>query len=93
MSKKINVSDDTDFGFSFLDEDYEEVKQKLESESNINQEHIVELKKRVQELYNNIIPFLDNLCKNPEKSTIHWPNRVDKIEKYKEKLKNIAEGK
>jgi hypothetical protein len=93
MSKKINASDDTDFGFSFLDENYEEVKQKLESASSINQEHIAELEKRVQELYDNIIPFLDNLCKNPEKSTIHWPNRVEKIEEYKEKLKRIAEGK
>jgi hypothetical protein len=43
-------------------------------------------------LYKSITPFLDNLCKNPDKSTIYWPDRVTKIQGYKAKLLTIVEG-
>ena len=43
-------------------------------------------------LYKAVTPFLDNLCKNPEKSTIFWPDRVGKIEAYQSKLLTIVEG-
>ena len=64
----------------------------LETARLTDQQQIIELEKRLAELYKSIIPFLDNLCKNPEKATIHWPNRVEKIESYKNKLKSIVEG-
>lgn len=86
---------DFDFGFSFVEEDYEEVvesQSKLLKENTSSKKQIEDLQKRVDLLYNSILPFLDNLCKNPNKSTIHWPNRVEKIKQYKERLKNIAEG-
>jgi uncharacterized protein YeeX (DUF496 family) len=86
---------DFDFGFSFVDENYEEVKEvntKLNKEYADSQEKIDDLQKRLMLLHSSIIPFLDNLCKNPEKSTILWPNRVEKIQAYKKKLQQIVEG-
>lgn len=85
-----------DFGFSFVDEDYEEVKEvnnKLNQEYTNSQQEVEDLRARLDLMYNSIVPFLDNLCKNPEKSTILWPNRVEKIQAYKLKLKSIVEGK
>lgn len=87
---------DFDFGFSFVDEDYEEVKSvqnKLEKDYTNSQQQIEDLHNRLDLLYRSMVPFLDNLCKNPEKSTILWPNRVEKIQAYKKKLLAIVEGK
>ena len=86
---------DFDFGFSFIDDEIEEVKEtasKLETAKAEDQAAIQDLQERLNRLYNSITPFLDNLCKNPEKSTIYWPDRVKKIEAYKDKLLSIVEG-
>lgn len=91
--KKEDKIEDFDFGFSFADEEVEEVKENLTNIIRSDQQKIEDLEHRLELLYNSIIPFLDNLCKNPEKSTIHWPNRVEKIQEYKQKLKLIVEGK
>lgn len=76
--------EDYDYGFSFEDAD------KQTDISTV--EELKDFKRRLDSLYNAIIPFLDNLCKNPEKSTIFWPNRVEKIQLYKRKLEQIVEG-
>lgn len=90
--KKEDRIEDFDFGFSFADEEIEEVKENLAAVIRDDQEKIEDLQNRLHLLYSSIVPFLDNLCKNPEKSTIHWPNRVEKIQEYKKKLKAILEG-
>lgn len=92
--KKVDQIEDFDFGFSFTDDVVEAKNQveTLQNERMTDKEIIESLDKRLKVLYNAIIPFLDNLCKNPEKSTIHWPNRVEKITSYKKKLKSIVEG-
>lgn len=90
--KKEDKIEDFDFGFSFADEEVEEVKENLTSIIKNDQQKIEDLQDRLKLLYSAIVPFLDNLCKNPEKSTIHWPNRVGKIQEYKQKLKLIVEG-
>jgi predicted ABC-class ATPase len=95
MKKELEDLSDMDFGFSFVDEDYEEVKetsQKLQQDHQDIMEEVKDLRRRLDLLHRSIVPFLDNLCKNPDKSTIHWPNRVEKIEQYKQKLKQIVEG-
>lgn len=95
MNKKQDSIEEFDFGFSFVDEEYEQVKEasdKLQTEYTTTVEQVGDLQNRVDLLYRSILPFLDNLCKNPEKSTILWPNRVDKIEQFKKRLKQIAEG-
>jgi hypothetical protein len=95
MNKKTDSVDDFDFGFSFVDEDYEEVKEvshKLQQDHQNKMEEVKDLEHRLGLLHRSILPFLDNLCKNPDKSTIHWPNRVEKIEQYKKRLQQIVEG-
>jgi archaellum component FlaC len=95
MTKKIDSVKEFDFGFSFVDENYEDVKEtqnKLQEENNNTKERVEDLQKRIELLHKSILPFLDNLCKNPEKSTIHWPKRVEKIKQFKERLNQIAEG-
>ena len=92
MKKEAKI-ENFDFGFSFADEEVHEVKENLEAVIREDQEKIEDLENRLKLLYSSIVPFLDNLCKNPEKSTIHWPNRVEKIQEYKDKLKLILEGK
>lgn len=93
MHKTENKIEDFDFGFSFADEEIEDVKQSFQAESRNDKEKIEDLELRLNLLYKSMLPFLDNLCKNPEKSTIQWPNRVEKIQEYKQKLKSIVEGK
>lgn len=94
MKKQVDDLGDFDFGFSFTDDVIETKQQVKDLETAVmsEQDKIANLQQRISSLYNAIEPFLDNLCKNPEKSTIHWPNRVEKITQYKEKLKSIAEG-
>jgi hypothetical protein len=87
---------DFDFGFSFIDDEIEEVKEtarELETAHADDQAAIEDLQNRLNLMYNSIVPFLDNLCKNPEKTTIFWPDRVKKIEAYKDRLLSIVEGK
>lgn len=94
--KKEDKIEEFDFGFSFTDEDIFETQdkvEKLQTAVSTDKQIIEDLEKRLNMLLNAVVPFLDNLCKNPEKSTIHWPNRVQKIQEYKSKLKSIAEGK
>lgn len=92
MKKEYENLSEFDFGFSFIDDEINEDKQRLESEIQVNQETAAELQQRLNSLFNAVEPFLDNLCKNPEKSTIYWPDRVDKIKQYKKNLKQIVEG-
>lgn len=81
-----------DFGFSFADEEVHQVAERLETVIKSDKETIEDLKNRLDMIYKSIVPFLDNLCKNPEKTTINWPNRVERIQMYKEKLQSIVEG-
>jgi hypothetical protein len=102
MVKSTTDPIDFDFGFSFIDDEIEEVKEKavlaegtaeeLETQLSDLTNEKIQLEARLDQLFNSVVPFLDNLCKSPEKSTIFWPDRVEKIENYKSKLKAIAEG-
>jgi glucose-6-phosphate isomerase len=92
MNDKKIISEDFDFGFSFTN-DIEDNITKLEEQHKSKDEIIENLETKINTLYDMIIIFLDNLTKNPEKATIHWPNRVEKITEYKKKLKTIVEGK
>jgi hypothetical protein len=47
---------------------------------------------RAERMYKAIKPLLDNLKKNPEVDTIKWPNRVQKIDEFEQKLAEIAFG-
>lgn len=46
---------------------------------------------RAQGMYDLILPLLNNLMTYPDKEYIHWPDRVQKIEAFKAKLKKYIE--
>jgi hypothetical protein len=92
MNKSPDEVEEFDFGFSFSDD----VLQDQETHQNDPEEmaeQIEDLQNRIDLLLQTMMPFLDNLCKNPEKSTIHWPDRVIKIDQFRNRLTQIAEGK
>ena len=98
---------DFDFGFSFIDEQLQEKEAEtnatihnISSEKQSLEDQLVDakvdaddLEYRLELLFKSVVPFLDNLCKNPDKSTIFWPDREAKIQAYKAKLLTIVEGK
>jgi len=79
------VSDIFDFGFTAVTED------ELETVTVANEREIL-VAKRLDMLYNGILPLLENLKKNPEKDYIYWPNRTDKVEEFEKHLKKIYQG-
>ena len=94
MKKSFEPFED-DFGFSFVDEDFEQVKSQvteLENTTKSDKEKIEELTSRLNAMFNSVNPFLENLKKNPEKTTIYWPNRTEKIGAFQDKLKTLLGG-
>ena len=66
-------NNDYDFGFSLMSE--EEIK---ENEKLLETAVITESAK-LEAFKNMIMPFLNNLTKNPEKEYIYWPDRAEKV--------------
>lgn len=92
MNIKMELKDDFDFGFSLVDESelnaVQEVQEKLSSTS----QAATDTQKKIDKMYNMFIPLLNNLASNPEKEYIYWPNRVDKIEAFRDKLRQVYES-
>jgi len=84
--------DDFDFGFSLVDEQELEAVQKAQDVANETSSTVSELEDKIDTLYNMIMPLLNNLQRNPEKEYIYWPNRVEKIEQFRDKLTGIYNG-
>lgn len=49
-----------------------------------------EVRNKLQQVEQLILPLLYNLQKNPDKEYIHWPNRKDIIQKQIDKILNIT---
>lgn len=93
------MTDMFDFGFTAVDEEELDAVQKQQQKTaeigaaveaaalaaNNNQE-------RLNNLYNAIVPLLNNLKKNPEKDYILWPNRLAKVEEFEDLLQKIYNG-
>lgn len=93
MKKTVDIFEE-DFGFSFVEEDFEEVKSQVSKLTNDNisdKETISILKSRLETMHGMINPFLENLKKNPDKTTIYWPNRTEKIGNFQEKLSDLMD--
>ena len=86
----IKMSDDIfDFGFTAVTEDELEAVQELTQKSTSTAENLDAVQDKIDNLYNAIIPLLNNLKKNPQKDYIHWPNRLTKVEQFEEMLTKI----
>lgn len=71
--------DDFDFGFTSISEEDLPATKALDGE-----------KAKSQKMYDAILPLLNNLKKDADNSPyIHWPNRVEKIDAFIEKLESI----
>jgi len=81
-----------DFGFTAVDGDELETVQKLAQEKNVASDEVLTLQERLDALYSSVMPLLNNLAANPEKSYIYWPNRLDKIEQFRDKLTELYKG-
>lgn len=90
MNLKIN--DDFDFGFSLVNETELEAVQEAQETVVSTTKVASATAQKIDKLYNLIVPLLNNLAKNPEKEYIYWPNRVEKIEAFREKLNEVYNG-
>ena len=79
-----------DFGFTAVDENELEAVQKASTTVKTVTRSVEELESKVNDLYNAILPLLNNLKKNPEKEYIHWPNRVAKVEEFETYISKIV---
>jgi hypothetical protein len=92
---KLNENDD--FGFSLVSEDelkaHEDLlRRKIEEQTEVVQKTEAELKDKLDGLRAMIMPLLINLSKDPDKSYIFWPDRVQKIEKFIKKVNDYVDG-
>lgn len=76
------MDDDFDFGFTVVDEEELDAVKTQMDDANATQD-------KLDRLYNAIQPLLNNLKKNPEKEYILWPNRVEKVDQFADKLYKI----
>jgi len=92
---KLNENDD--FGFSLVSEDelkaHEDLlRRKIEEQTEVVLKTEAELKDKLDGLRAMIMPLLINLSKDPDKSYIFWPDRVQKIEKFIKKVNDYVDG-
>ena len=80
---------DFDFGFTAVTEEELEVVQKQAAAVETTTHNLEALQDKIDTLYNMFQPLLNNLKKNPEKDYIYWPNRMDKIELFSDKLDEV----
>lgn len=88
----MNDSDLWDWGFTAVDEDELEAVQQSQQVVQQSNQTLEQLEQKVNRLYNAITPLLANLKKDPEKSYILWPNRLEKIEQFEDHLNKILRG-
>jgi hypothetical protein len=80
---------DFDFGFTAMDADELDVVQEKVKDVSVAEISALTQKDKCDKLYNMIMPLLSNLQKNPEKEYIWWPNRLDKVEEFRDKLTEV----
>lgn len=73
----LKEDDPFDFGFTTSD-----VVEDLKPEVNKAEQKLATVKKMIFNL-------LDNLAKDPDKPTLHWPNRADKVKQFKAELSKV----
>jgi hypothetical protein len=92
------VSDlDNDFGFSLVSEaelkKHEEMlKKKVEEQSKVVVKTQQDMTDKLHGLRDMIMPLLNNLAKDPEKTYILWPDRSEKIKAFIKKVNDYVDG-
>ena len=87
------MAEENEFGFSLMSE--REIKAK-EAELDFKlQQVLIESRKqkaKLVELKEMIMPLLENLIKDPEKTYILWEDRVPKVKEFIDKINKHVEG-
>jgi hypothetical protein len=80
-----------DFGFLMVNESELDVVQGLFTRSQETENEVDKLQKKCDNLYNMMMPLLNNLAQNPEKDYIKWngADRLKKIEAFRDKLDEV----
>jgi hypothetical protein len=86
------MADFFDFGFTAVDEDELQAVQKTAALANDAEQLATTTQERLDNLYNAIVPLLNNLKKNPEKEYILWPDRLNKVEQFEDHIQKIYTG-
>jgi len=82
-----------DFGFTAVSESELESVQNTETIITEYDKQLNGLQSRLDGVYSSILPLLKHLKENPDKDYIYWPNRLDKISEFEEKLNKLYKGK
>jgi hypothetical protein len=82
-----------DFGFTAVSESELESVQNVETIVTEYDKQLNGLQSRLDGVYSSILPLLKHLKDNPDKDYIYWPNRLDKISEFEEKLLGLYKGK
>jgi len=80
---------DFDFGFTAMDADELDAVQEQVQTATQATAVATEVQAKIDSLYNMIMPLLNNLQKNPEKEYIYWPNRMEKVEAFRDALTKV----
>ena len=86
------MADFFDFGFTAVDEDELQSVQSVTIAAKAIEDEYKSAQERLDNLYNAIVPLLNNLKKNPEKEYILWPDRLNKVEQFEDYIRNIYTG-
>lgn len=91
---KFDTADD--FGFSTMEVSTIKSLPEVTGELTNNVVQAIEARhqaeERTRDMFNAIMPLLDNLLKDADKNAyIHWPNRIEKINAFKAKLTDIRD--
>lgn len=89
MARKVDTEDD--FGFSLVSEEElkaheEALKKKVEEQSRVVVQTATELTDKLHGLRAMVMPLLNNLAKDPDKTYVFWPDRADKIKAFIKKI-------
>lgn len=80
-----------DFGFSVVSEDELDAV-RASNEANVKLYKKLEAESsRAQQIYNAVMPLIQNLKSNPEKDYIYWPNRYEKLEAFEDLLYSLIQ--
>lgn len=86
------MTDFFDFGFTAVDEDELQSVQSATTAAKAIEDEYKSAQERLDNLYNAIVPLLNNLKKNPEKEYILWPDRLNKVEQFEDYIQKIYTG-
>jgi hypothetical protein len=94
---KNDLDFEDDFGFSAVSEDeLKEIERKLHQDLQVKSKQLEQVETnyqdKLEQLYKAIMPLLINLSKSPEKSYLYWPNRVEKVKEFIERIDRIVES-